>query len=313
MHHPRQRQRDYLDGHLTEENDAIMAFGIKRGARRTEAGRPAAGQAKAASPFASRGFVVSVGFLGFCSLFGLITLFSGSGLPRAVQGSATTAPQDAATDSPGIGEAVPPEPTWSAAPMPSALRPVCPQQGAADTSVPVQAPIGVRWSGYRGIWVPSSPTAGPAVMADDLAYCYAHTPTGALLAIAQIGARYAVTPQWRLLMAHQVVADDARERAYALRDENEADNGPLAQNTALTRGALQVVGFRFISHTEDEAVVQLLRGDAGSGRYVSAVHTVRWQDGDWRLQVQENSSAASVTQKETSTAGYIPWSPNVGR
>src|SRR5437016_12522917 len=55
-----------------------------------------------------------------------------------------------------------------------------------QTSIPETPPADVTWQLYHTVALPVSRSAGPRVVTDSTAAHYAHTPTGALIAAAQI-------------------------------------------------------------------------------------------------------------------------------
>uniref|UniRef100_A0AAU1M5N5 DUF8175 domain-containing protein n=1 Tax=Streptomyces sp. NBC_00148 TaxID=2903626 RepID=A0AAU1M5N5_9ACTN len=149
--------------------------------------------------------------------------------------------------------------------------------------------------------VPTSKTAGPAVVEGDLARCFAHSPTGALFAAAQIGTRYPFTKDWEKVVEQQTYGDGKqllldKRRAY------EATAEPIAP----VPGELgQFAGFQFVTYTPQTAVLQMVsRFEAGTMQ-VSTV-TMQWDDGegDWLYEIP------SVTPPQKTVEnldGYVVW------
>ncbi|MFH8350207.1 hypothetical protein ACH4EB_36510, partial [Streptomyces sp. NPDC018045] len=155
------------------------------------------------------------------------------------------------------------------------------------------------WSLIYTVTVPASKSAGPAVTEGDVARCYAHTPTGALLAVAQITARYVWAPGWATVTERQTTGDGKAAYLQA-RKKVEASTGP-ATPEADRHG--QLAAFKFVTYGADTAVIQLVHRFS-TGRLVMTPVTAVWQGGDWVLSLSA-SPAPQVTL--TSLQGYVPF------
>jgi len=193
----------------------------------------------------------------------------------------------------------------SAVPVPVAPAPPVVTGQLRDTSQvpPTTTPLNISWQWVDGIWLPfSQPSsanfAGPAVVAGPVARGYARTPLGALLAAEQTASRIIVEPGggWRAAVAAGVVPD-AGAAAY-VRGRATVDAAPPAG------GYLQAAGFAFVDYNPDAAVVQLVFRDPAGGYLVNTA-TVRWQGGDWRLQLQPNGDETPVQQPVGTLTGYV--------
>lgn len=163
-----------------------------------------------------------------------------------------------------------------------------------------EAPAGVAWELFQGVALPTSATDGPRRVDGPVHAGYTRTPTGALLAAAQIESRRLISPgtSWRQVVEEQVIEGPGRTAYVTLRAQVTDDEPPAG-------GYTQFVGFRYITYSPDLAVVSL--ATRGS-RDVNLVRTstVKWLDGDWRVEIP----AAGVAQG-TAVAGlqgYVPWS-----
>lgn len=173
---------------------------------------------------------------------------------------------------------------------------------AQDQTVPTSGPTGVTWSLFQGVALPTSSNAGPTRVSGPVYAGYAQTPTGALLAAKQIGARHLITPgdDWRRVVQEQVVPGPGRDAFVAARERVTTDNVPPG-----TYG--QTAGFRFVTYQPDVAVIQLV-GRFSTGTLQVTTSTVRWISGDWKLQLQRDGSASPTAQRVDSLTGFIPWS-----
>lgn len=270
------------------------------------------------SPFRARGFLASVGFLAAMVILGVIVVFSGgepggssdTGEDDTVAADVTPEPEAA------VGAPAPAMTLPSTSPLPTANpTSVCPPSDNRDRKVPDVAPPGVTWSMFGNAALPASVTAGPTRSDGEVVRCFAHTPLGALLAASQLSTRYSFAENWQQVMEQSVVPGPDREAAWAVLAAAEANalTGDPTSTSGSTGTRMQIAGFKFISYTDDSAVVQLMRGTGGGAQLVSALYTVQWLNGDWRLHVAANGSAASMIQKETSLGGFVLWPAGGGQ
>ncbi len=162
------------------------------------------------------------------------------------------------------------------------------------------APEGVTWELFQGVALPVSRTDGPTRVDGPVHAGFSRTPTGALLAAAQIRVRAIATPSVPdlLRVVDEQFADGPGKSAYRELIAQVTDVSPPAG------GYTQYVGFRYLSYDPDLAVVSLAsQGSSGTTRAATA--TVRWIDGDWRL--ERPADAQEPSQVLPSLAGYVPW------
>jgi hypothetical protein len=187
-------------------------------------------------------------------------------------------------------------------PAPPAARP-CPP-AAADETVPTAAPAGTRWEMIGGVAAPGRPDVGPAVT-EPVRGCFARSPTGALLAAANLTA---------LTTLPQAEANEAILRLTADTPGRELFTAAIAAEPPRPAGdtALELAGFSLLSWTRDEGVVDLalLVSEPGAvARHVSVLMTLRWEDGDWRVVASDTSGEPFTVRALPSLTGYVPWSP----
>jgi hypothetical protein len=165
-------------------------------------------------------------------------------------------------------------------------------------AIPASAPADVTWQLFETVALPFSAQAGPAEIDGDIAQCYAHSPTGALLAAAQIAVRYALAPDWQAVVDEQVMPGTGRN-VYAAERPGDA--------VSVQPGELgQYAGFQFVTYTSEVAVIQVvIQGPSGGLQETDL--TVLWSGGDWRLQLQSDGSQGPNPQAIPNLNGYIPW------
>ena len=155
----------------------------------------------------------------------------------------------------------------------------------------------VEWALYQTVALPTSKSAGPAVMEGDVARCYARTPYGALLAAGPRRSIFA--PDWRTVTQRQTFGD-ARQKYVDARSAEEATSGSA---TAEAGDHGQMAGFKFVAFTDAVVVVEQV-WRFPDGKLQASVTTVQWSDGDGKLQLQ---SSVAPSQRVRSLDGYIPW------
>jgi hypothetical protein len=162
------------------------------------------------------------------------------------------------------------------------------------------APEGVTWELFQGVALPVSQTDGPTRVDGPVHSGFSRTPTGALLAASQIRVRALATPGVENLLRvvdEQFAAGPGRT-AYRNLISNVTDTAPPAG------GYTQYVGFRYLSYSPDVAVISLAsRGNSGVLR--ASTNTVRWLDGDWRLEKPADAQEPSQVLQDRS--GYVAW------
>lgn len=179
------------------------------------------------------------------------------------------------------------------------------RQGPSDQAVPDVPPKGVTWQILDTVAVPSSPTAGPRSVTDGVPSGFAHTPTGALVAMVQISYRLIVEPNWMAVFMADVVPgpgrneDLARIRAV---DAAYGNNPPPAPAGTF----LQLAGFAFVSYTPATAVIQLLSA-RHDGSYQISTETVSWDGSDWQIVLGPTGNFTPTIQIVPTTVGFVLW------
>lgn len=171
---------------------------------------------------------------------------------------------------------------------------------AGDQTVPNYTPPGITWRIYQTVALPYSPTYGPQHVNGDIARCYAHDATGALVAASQIGVRYLIAPQWRKVVDQQVVANVGRSVYISNRAKvsNQGGNQPGNYN--------QFAGFKYVTYSPSQAVIELVT-TSGSGAMQATTVTVDWVSGDWRLLLQPDGGTSPNAFPVTSLTGFASW------
>ena len=197
-------------------------------------------------------------------------------------------------------------------PGPARRSPAPAAPGTSGPQLPRTGLAGLRWSGYHGIQLPSSPAAGPHHTANGLAWGFADTPLGALLAALNIAVR--ANAQWGPDVFVPTIRDQVTgPDAAALLASCQADYGQASQAARITGG--QPLGnahvteeaFRWVAYTPSDATVDLVSAGLGSQGVTVRASTrveVVWQGGDWRVVAPPGGDWGNAAAELSSLNGY---------
>lgn len=175
----------------------------------------------------------------------------------------------------------------------------------ATPTVPTAAPVGTVWQLVAGQAIPSQPGVGPAHVDGYTATGYAHSPLGALYAAANDFYRVpiAVSAQtdWRTPLAAMVAPGPGAQVLASLREPMEPE--PIGADGM---GMNQVAGFKYVSYTDTDAVLQLVLKDKNSGLHVSTV-PMKWLNADWRLVMTSDGTIGGADSVVNSLEGFSAW------
>jgi hypothetical protein len=173
--------------------------------------------------------------------------------------------------------------------------------GPEPTTVPTTAPAGVTWKLVGQVALPFSASAGPRTVTESTASGYAHTPTGALIAAAQIGSRSGLSmgrAMYDPTIKNQFVPSTDRDTLLAAlhaAPQESAEPGELSQ----------FAGFQYMAYATDTAVIALIRR-TGTTRYAITV-TMQWRDGDWMMVAPPGGSWLSLGHQVTDMTAVVTW------
>jgi hypothetical protein len=237
------------------------------------------------SPFSRPGFVVSavlVGMLVLATAFVAVT-----GLTRH---DAHSSQHIAASDA--VGQRVQ---RTARTPRPAG----CSLAGDSE-AVPTAAPS-LAWTTVGEMVVPQSPgTFGPERRQDGIGVCFAHDPTGALVASLDFFAEATVASPTGLLRTR--TASGAGQQVALL--QARGGDGGLLQDSDGDPGSVSAQGYQYIDYTPSEANIDVaLQGP--DGQLASVECQLIWQHADWKL-VIPTSGQLNATQI-TTMDGFIAW------
>ncbi|GAA0439015.1 hypothetical protein [Streptomyces luteireticuli] len=253
------------------------------------------GRGPGPSPWTRVGFIASAGFVVVVVLLAVLVVTGGG-----------DGPGDAPADRAGASASATRGPSSPAPSATAAAGGSCPKLADTEQRIPDKAPGGVEWSLFETVALPTSKSAGPAVVDGDIARCYARTPTGALMAAAQIGTRYFFASHWRDVTEKQTTGD-GKDAYLKLRQKAEASataGASAAPDGDGDGGHGQLAGFKIVNFTPDATVVQLVNKFPDNAAMQVGTVTVTWVDGDWRLTIPRSVPPATFVQ---TLDGYIPF------
>lgn len=238
-------------------------------------------------------FVGSAVLLLALAILAVWLLTRGDGAPAgpgsAASPSATEAPTSGRTGTADAPTTAPPSPRPS----------VCGLTAEADSGTLTRAPE-TGWELVGTVAAPSVEGMGPGAVEDGLRTCYARTPTGALLAAANVAAMGSNATLVERMTAEMTAEGPGREAAL----ERIADEGAPAVPGAVR---YQIRGFRLLDYSGTEASVDLALGVDG-GLTGSFVLDLRWEDGDWKVVLTDDGGLGSLPAPVPDLTGYTLWS-----
>ena len=237
-------------------------------------------------------FVLMVGALG-------LVLFSprhSSSTPKSTAPTAVVAPPVP----PVTGGATTPTTGTTAAPVSTSTVAVAP----LPTAVPTEAPAGTSWTIYNTVALPSIAGVGPTHVDGAIATGYAHTPVGALLAVANESYRYVLADDttWRAAAAAMLAPGPGFNAWLTVRASHPYGPGGAAGNDHLA----QIAAFQFVSYSPSDAAIQLVTETSDGIYQVVPMHVV-WDGTDWRFVPGPDGGQGANVQTVPSIDGFIEW------
>jgi hypothetical protein len=253
-----------------------------------------------------RGFVASaivVGALAVCALVWVLSRGDGGQTPSTQPPvtEATTAPTEQPSEQPPRPPATPgEEPTRTpTTPPPNNSVGGC-KAKSVDRRVPRVAPPAVSWTFESDMLIPLQRQGGPATQdADGLRHCFAHSPTGAVLAAMVTLGQLRNPDLADAVIQRRVAPGPGRTAALAA-----AKTSPTPRNNV--GPTPQFTGFKVLDYLPNRAIISVaVRIDARS--VGSLPVTMGWSGGDWKMVLQEDGSINGEVEPDLlgSLDGYV--------
>lgn len=236
-----------------------------------------------------RGVALASVVLGVLISLFLFQIMQQQGDPRSA-----TSPEPLGTQ--GVTSPTVPEPVFTQ-PVETIPPDVC-HLPEGNQAVPLVAPE-VEWKMERKVAVPFAPaTSGPATNIDGVHKCFAHNPSGALIAAAHM-----LSVAWQDGVGELVknYAVESMEKASVL---DVLKDKPMSPPEV----APQIKAYQIVMDNRDRARVQMVVSAQDS--LIRGLLILEWNGDDWAI---DPTGVVSERGEEVSDlAGYTPWgSPNL--
>jgi hypothetical protein len=222
------------------------------------------------SPWSRPGVLLSGAFLLALVLLGiLVATTGGSGAGRPAK-PATAAARPAAPSAPA---------STSGCALP-----------AGSQTVPLSGPPPARWGTVGSMQVPQNPTVyGPERSHGPWETCFAHNPSGALLAAMNLWAEGTAVPPGELFQRLAIGAPKS------LGSSDQLDSG----------GPIQFAGYRYDAYASSGAQVAIVF-QGPEGKLLAVVTSMVWREGDWKYVFP--TAGTPAMQVIPDLTGYVQWS-----
>lgn len=166
---------------------------------------------------------------------------------------------------------------------------------SGDQAKPATEPAGTKWELVGKIAAPTSPKQfGPGKTdPNGLRSCFAHSPTGALFAGANV---VILSSSGRNDLVLQYLTVDSPERDKMLLSPSAASNSGSP--------SFQLAGFKVTDYSGDRAVIEY-GFKVSNGTFGSLPVVLQWADGDWKA--VPPASGQPEGKQLAGLSGFIPW------
>ena len=235
------------------------------------------------SPFSRPGFLVSAVLLGMMVLAALFITFGAS--TRHARAAIANGPTRRVAKAVAVGEC--------------SLLP-------GSQTVPTLPPT-MPWVTVGQMTAPQAPTTfGPQHSRDGIGVCYAHDPTGSLLAAINFFAQATVANPSSLLRTLSAATPERHAAIVQAQDGGDE----LLQDSDGDPGTVQMTGYQVVDYTPAQANVNVVL--EGPGGELAAVECqLDWQSGDWKFVIPAGGQLDSSAI--TSMDGFVSWAAIPGQ
>jgi hypothetical protein len=224
------------------------------------------------SPWSRPVVLISGAFLLVLILAGILVAFTGD------QNKTQSAP------------AQPSAPTRDVTTAAAASSGACTLPDGSQSIPSASPPGGTHWVSVGSMQVPQARDQyGPEHSSGPFDTCFAHSPSGALLAAVNLWAESTAAPP------NEVFQDLAVGAPRNLGSNTRLDNG----------GSVQLAGYRYDSYSPSQAQISVIL-EGPEGKLAAIVTTMKWSGGDWKYVFPPNGTPP--VQVIPDLTGYVPWS-----
>ncbi|WP_157129507.1 hypothetical protein [Nocardia amamiensis] len=164
------------------------------------------------------------------------------------------------------------------------------------------APTGLRWQPFQGVELPVA-EQGPHHIDGPAATGYDRSPAGAALAAIHSTVRMSIATdsQWPMVGQHMLAPGPGRDAWATARAQ-------ISITAPITNDAPKVLGYVILRYTLDATDVDIYTIHPDNS--VTRNHThILWHSDDWRLQLPDSPTAASVTAVDVPPADMVALTP----
>jgi hypothetical protein len=260
-----------------------------------------------------RGFIASAIVIG-AVLICLVVWFMtsrGPGSPAATpsQTPSTIVPTGQPTDGESTGPpATPteqPTSTRTPPPPPNSHTGGCHDRNPAQAIPRVAAPPAITWQFEGEMLIPIQAASGPAATsAGGVRSCFAHSPTGAVLAAMVLLGQIQNRAVGVAVLHSRVLAGPGRDAAIAAVNDG-------VKTTPTAAGDIQFAGFKVLSYPPNAttAIIQVV-ASLNNKAYGALPITMQWSRGDWYAVLQDDGTFNGSVEPDilSSLSGYVRFS-----
>jgi len=245
---------------------------------------------KPASPLSSTSFQLSALFLGVLLVVGIAI---------AIFHDGSSSPKNPTADRPRGAQTTPRAGTTTGV---SANRSLCSLPAGSQAIPSTSPPSDVTWNVVGSMNVPQSGALGPQTTRSGLDVCFAHSPSGALLAAMNYYGEGTSSTVTARQLAEQLSVNVPKALLA------EPGNGASGELENAAGGPVQIAGYKFDSYSPAQAALDIvIQGPKGA--LVSISTTMIWTGEDWRYSwPADNNPSMEVLQEQTLAAPYVAWS-----
>jgi hypothetical protein len=148
---------------------------------------------------------------------------------------------------------------------------------------------------------PQAPsTLGPEREQSGIGVCFAHNPTGSLLAAINFFAEATVAPPMRLI---ETLVANTPERQLALTQAREGED-QLLQESDGDPGSVHVTGYQIVDYTPAQSNLNVVLEGPG-GELASVECQLDWQAANWKFVIPAGGQLTSAAI--TTMDGFVSW------
>ena len=177
----------------------------------------------------------------------------------------------------------------------------------ASEDVTAIVPKDIAWALSPGgpMAAPTAPGAGPLHTTGGIASCFARTPSGVLLAVANLAAsRENPTVDLQALVDQRVL----HSTGYAQLNQQIQGWPDSARRSQPPR---QITGYRFLTFDTNYAVIELvIRNTSGdtAGAMATMTYPMAWSDDDWKMVPPVDGGGQPSIRLTAVEPPYVAWS-----